>query len=143
MKLTADEARLRFLAAPIARLATVAGDGAPRVVPVVFALVDDALVHVVDHKPKSSPDLARLHDIAAEPRVAVLVDAYDDDWSQLWWARADAIAEVVTAGPAWRAAIAALQQRYPQYRAVPPTGPVVRAVVRRWSGWAASVPVRR
>jgi len=138
VRLTADEAQRRFLGSPIARLATIAEDGAPRVVPVVFALVDDALVHVVDHKPKSTPDLARLRDVAAEPRVALLVDAYDADWTRLWWARADAVAEVVTGGPTWRRAVAALQQRYVQYREVPPTGPVVRAVVRRWSGWSAS-----
>ena len=126
---------------PVARLATVRADGAPRLVPVVFALLDldgDALVHVVDHKPKSTTRLARLDDIASEPRVALLADAYDDDWNQLWWARADAQAEVATDGEVWAAAINALQERFQQYRDVPPTGPVVIAKVTRWSGWSAS-----
>ena len=71
MRLTPDEARRRFLSLPVARLATVSSDGAPRLVPIVFASIEhdgrEALVHAVDHKPKSTTGLARLADIATEP----------------------------------------------------------------------------
>jgi PPOX class probable F420-dependent enzyme len=141
VRLSADEAQRRFVAAPSARMATVAADGAPRIVPVVFAYVDGALVHVVDHKPKSTKDLGRLRDITAEPRVSFLVDAYDADWTRLWWARADALASVLEPSvepDACRRAVDALAERYPQYREVRPGGPVVAAKVIKWSGWAAA-----
>ena len=141
MRLSADEAQHRFLLAPSARMATVGVDGAPRLVPVVFAYVDGALVHVVDAKPKSTRDLARLRNIAAEPRVSFLVDVYDADWSKLWWARADAIASVLDPAvdpKVCRVAIDALADRYEQYRETRPDGPVIVAKVITWSGWAAA-----
>ena len=36
-----------------------------------------------------------MHNIAANPRVSFLVDAYTEDWDRLWWVRADAVAEIV------------------------------------------------
>jgi len=50
-----DEARTRFAAARVARLATVGADGRPHLVPVCFAVVDDSIVSAVDAKPKSTP----------------------------------------------------------------------------------------
>jgi PPOX class probable F420-dependent enzyme len=95
MRLTAHEARRRFAASPVARLATVRPDGTPHLVPVVFALVGDVVTTAVDHKPKRSTSLQRLANLRAEPRCSLLVDHYDDDWTRLWWARADGRAEVV------------------------------------------------
>ena len=90
----ASESRRRFAEARVARLAT-RGEGTPRLVPIVFAIAGDDIVTAVDHKPKSTRDLRRLSDIADDPRVALLVDHYDDaDWSRLWWVRADGIATV-------------------------------------------------
>lgn len=141
MRIPAALARERFLSSPVARLATADGSGVPHLVPVTFACVAgegvDRLVFAVDHKPKSTTRLRRLDNIAANPAVSFLVDAYDDDWSRLWWARADARAEILD-GP-WRdAALAALTGRYRQYRDRVPAGPVVGARVLRWSGWSAA-----
>jgi PPOX class probable F420-dependent enzyme len=145
VRLDQAQARQRFLSASVARLATVGSDGAPRMVPVVFALITleggEALVHAVDQKPKSTKDLARLRDITAEPRVALLADEYDDDWSRLWWARADATARILDRDEDMddgERAIDALAERYPQYRAMRPSGLVVAAKIHRWSGWSAS-----
>lgn len=137
-----DECRARFASQRRAVLATTGLDGVPHLVPVTFALLDDVVVHAVDHKPKRTTALRRLRNVAENPRVALLVDHYTDDWSVLWWVRADASAEVVTDGPRHAAAVAALVGRYPQYADVPPVGPVVWADVRRWSGWSAT-PVSR
>src|SRR3990172_11041365 len=93
------EARARFGAARVARLATVRPDGAPHVAPVVFALDGDAVWLVVDEKPKRHRRLQRLVNVGAEPRVSLLVDSYDEDWSRLWWGRADGRARVVGEGP--------------------------------------------
>lgn len=125
-------ARARFDSARVARLATVSADGSPHVVPIVFAVAGSRLVTAVDHKPKSTRRLQRLADIAANPRVSVLVDEYADDWSALWWARADGAARVLDTA----AEVAALVARYPQYRDRPPEGPVIVVEVDRWSGWS-------
>jgi PPOX class probable F420-dependent enzyme len=128
-------ARERFGAAPVARLATVGQSGAPRLVPVVYAVAGSRIVTAVDHKPKSTTALRRLADIAEQPRVCLLVDEYADDWSQLWWARADGEARVVPAlAPG---DLAALVARYPAYAARPPTGTAIVVEVTCWSGWSA------
>lgn len=117
-------------------LATTGADGRPHLVPVTFAVLGDVVVVSVDHKPKRSTDLRRLRNIRENPSVAFLVDHWATDWSRLWWVRADATAEVVD-GPPSAAELAALQERYPPYRQVPPPGPVIRARVERWTGWRA------
>ena len=59
------EARRRFAAARVARLATVAADGAPHLVPVVFALIEETVYSVVDAKPKRTTELRRLENVRA------------------------------------------------------------------------------
>jgi PPOX class probable F420-dependent enzyme len=135
------EARKRFASAPVARLATIAPDGAPQLVPVTFALLgQDTIVSAVDHKPKRTQALARLRNIRANDRVCLLADRYSDDWSELWWVRADGTACVREPGQAPRqraAALAALAARYPSYRDRPPAGALIVIAVHRWSGWSA------
>lgn len=112
-------------------------DGRPHVVPITFALLgDDTLVTAVDHKPKRTLALARLANLAAHPAAGVLVDHYSDDWTQLWWARADGQGRVHAPGEAPEA-IEALVARYPQYRDHRPQGPVIVIAVQRWSSWTA------
>lgn len=130
------EAAARFADAPVAMLGTVGADRAPHLVPVVFGVHNDVVYTAVDAKRKSTQRLRRLANIAANPRVCMLVDHYDDDWSQLWWVRADGQARVVDGEPARGAAIAALREKYPPYRSDPPRGPVIRVAVESWSGWA-------
>ena len=132
------ELRRRFASSPVARLSTVRPDGAPHVVPMVFALVDDTVFSAVDAKPKRSTDLQRLANVRAEPRCALLVDHYDDDWRRLWWVRADGVGEVVDAPPE-HPGIQALVQRFPQYRDEPPSGPLLVVTVHRWTGWTSTV----
>ncbi|MGH9098751.1 MAG: TIGR03668 family PPOX class F420-dependent oxidoreductase [Acidimicrobiales bacterium] len=138
----------RFAGATVARLATVTPRGAPHLVPVTFALdVDgdrdgdgdcDTVWWVVDQKPKRSAALARLANIAADPRVSLLVDHYEDDWTALWWVRADGVASLAASGSDTERAIAALAARYEPYRMRRPEGPVVRVDVRRWRWWSAA-----
>jgi PPOX class probable F420-dependent enzyme len=130
-----DEARRRVALARVARLATVSADGAPHVVPCVFALDGEVLFTAVDAKPKSTTALRRLDNIRAEPRVSLLVDHYDEDWTALWWVRVDGTARVVDAGPDRDRGVTALVAKYAQYRPAPPPGPVVVVAVRRWRCW--------
>jgi PPOX class probable F420-dependent enzyme len=132
------ELRRRFASSAVARLATVRPDGAPHLVPVVFALVDSTVYSAVDAKPKRSTRLQRLTNVRGEPRCALLVDHYEDDWSRLWWVRADGTAAVVEEPPATHPGLAALAQRHPQYREEAPRGPLLVVTVRQWSGWSST-----
>ncbi|MET0422284.1 MAG: TIGR03668 family PPOX class F420-dependent oxidoreductase [Actinoplanes sp.] len=123
----------RFASARVARLATADADGVPHLVPFVFAVAGDRIFSAVDAKPKRSRALKRLANIAANPRVSVLADHYEDDWSRLWWVRADGVARVVDASPD---GLAALVARYQQYRRTPPAGPFLEITVERWSAWS-------
>ncbi|MGW3248100.1 TIGR03668 family PPOX class F420-dependent oxidoreductase [Streptomyces sp. NPDC001070] len=139
--LTSTEARERFAAARVARLATADATGHPHLVPVVFAVDGDTIALAVDHKPKRTTRLKRLANIAANPSLCLLVDHYDEDWDLLWWARADGEARVLP--PADRSAAAArhvalLTAKYGQYAHRRPDGPVVEVSVLRWSGWRAA-----
>jgi PPOX class probable F420-dependent enzyme len=156
VRLDAAACRTRFAAARRAYLATTDAEGVPHLLPVTFALLsaahratDDApsdagagastgdeLVVAIDHKPKATRDLKRLRNLAENPRVAFLVDRYDDDWAHLWWVRADGTATVEHEGEPRAAALDALAARYPQYREHRPDGPLIRVRVTRWSGWA-------
>jgi PPOX class probable F420-dependent enzyme len=133
------ELRRRVAEAPVARLATLRRDGTPRLVPVTFALVDELLWFAVDEvKPKRDTRLARLADIARDPRVALLVDHYAADWSTLWWVRIDGHAAVHETGAARERALDTLAAKYPPYRAARPAGPAVAIAPTRWAGWSAA-----
>jgi PPOX class probable F420-dependent enzyme len=134
---TPAQARERFAAARVARLATVSADGRPHLVPVVFALAGSTVYIAVDQKPKRTTQLKRLRNVAENPAVSLLVDHYDDDWSRLWWVRADGRGRVIDDPADLEAADAVdrLRSRYPQQQA---TGTVLAVDVERWIGWAAS-----
>jgi PPOX class probable F420-dependent enzyme len=134
----AGEARALFASARVARLATVDAEGRPHLVAITFAVDDDEIVTAVDHKPKRTTQLRRLDNIRANPRVSVLADHYSDDWSKLWWARADGTARIVEPGAAEHdRAVSGLAGRYSQYEGRRPSGSVIAISVSRWSGWRA------
>lgn len=134
-----QELRRRFASSAVARLATVRTDGAPHVVPIVFAVVGDLVYTSVDDKPKRTRTLQRLANLRHEPRCALLVDHYADDWSRLWWVRADGVARVFDVPSASHPGLVALRERHGQYQRRPPSGPLVEITVKEWSGWSAEV----
>jgi PPOX class probable F420-dependent enzyme len=129
-----DWCRERFGSTRIARLATADEHGRPHLVPLVFAVQGPRIYSAVDSKPKLTMALRRLANIAANPRVSLLVDHYDEDWTRLWWARADGVARVSDDGGGAAELLAA---RYAQYRETPPPGPFIAIEVERWTGWSA------
>ena len=129
--------RARVAAARVARLATVGAGGAPHLVPFCFVLDGDVLYSAVDQKPKSRARLRRFENAASEPRVCVLVDHYEEDWSRLWWVRLEGRARELGPGAEAGRALELLGARYAQYRAAPPPGPVLRIGVEHWRGWQA------
>ncbi|MCV2487754.1 TIGR03668 family PPOX class F420-dependent oxidoreductase [Geodermatophilus sp. YIM 151500] len=132
------ELRQRFAGGDVARLATVRPDGWPHVVVVVFAVVGETVFTAVDRKPKRTTRLQRLENLRHEPRCSLLVDHYEDDWTRLWWVRADGRADVVDEPPASHPGLSALADRHPPYRTDPPHGPLIAVRVERWSGWTAT-----
>ncbi|MDH2425820.1 TIGR03668 family PPOX class F420-dependent oxidoreductase [Sphaerisporangium sp. TRM90804] len=137
-----DIARVRVAQARVARLATVGADGAPHLVPVTFALCGspdgDRIVTAVDHKPKTTADLRRLRNIRAQPKVSILVDHYDEDWSALWWVRVDGLATVVEREEERAPALAPLVAKYRQYAERVPAGPVILVYVTRYTSWSSA-----
>ena len=126
-----------FSAAPVAVLATADSDGVPHVVPVVFAVRDRVVYTAVDAKRKTTHRLRRLANIAINPKVSLLVDHYDEDWTRLWWVRVDGIAAIHDAGEQMAAGYALLRQKYPQYERIALNGPVVTVELGHWSSWQA------
>jgi PPOX class probable F420-dependent enzyme len=133
---TPAEARSRFAAARVARLATADAGGRPHLVPIAFAVAEDTIYSAVDAKPKRTRALRRLANVRENPAVSLLVDHWDeDDWTALWWARADGRGRVLDPeDPEARRAVALLRERYPGQR---DAGEVLAVEVERWSGWAA------
>src|SRR5437870_4804055 len=115
MRLDPMDARRRFRDARVAHLATVGSDGAPHVVPVCFVVLDATVYSAVDDKPKASPALRRLDNVAAHDAVSILADHYDEDWTRLWWVRSDGRARLVTDGDERERAVVALRAKYEQY----------------------------
>jgi PPOX class probable F420-dependent enzyme len=127
-----------FAAAPVAVLGTAGKDGAPHLVPVVFAVPvhrSDVVYTAVDAKPKSTQRLRRLANIERNPAVSLLVDHYDDDWTRLWWVRADGIATIHRSGEEMAAGYALLRAKYSQYSRVALDGPVVTVQIHHWASW--------
>ncbi|HET9075209.1 MAG TPA: hypothetical protein VFN48_11585 [Solirubrobacteraceae bacterium] len=143
--LSADEARARFLAARVARQATAPATAAdyPQLVPIIFAAIDaDTLVCCFDRPPGTRAARTHLEHLGTGPRMSLIVDEYTEDWSTLWWARADVRVSLLDPDrseerPARDAAVAALVAKYEQYRDAPPEGPATQMTVERWAGWSA------
>jgi PPOX class probable F420-dependent enzyme len=129
----------RLTAARVARLATIDPDGRPHLVPIVFVVDRDTLYSAVDHKPKRSQTLRRIENARARPDVTLLVDHYEEDWQRLWWLRVRGQARVLDEGEERERALSLLVDKYEQYRAQRPEGPVLAVdvtEVRQWSGTA-------
>jgi PPOX class probable F420-dependent enzyme len=121
----------------VGRLATVDPDGAPHVVPICYALLDDGCLYMaVDEKPKRTERLQRLGNIEGDARFALVIDRYDDDWSRLAWVMVRGRGAVLESGGAHAAAIEALRGRYEQYRSMDLDGrPLLRLTPDRVNTW--------
>jgi len=105
----------------VARLATADAEGRPFVVPVCYAFDGARFYTPLDEKPKRvpAPQLKRVRNIQARPAVALVIDRYDDDWSQLAYLQVAGHAKLLAPGDEGHiTAVALLRERYPQYRAM-------------------------
>ncbi|MEP7217218.1 MAG: TIGR03668 family PPOX class F420-dependent oxidoreductase [Anaerolineaceae bacterium] len=122
---------------PVARLATIATDGRPHVVPVCFALIGETVVIAIDEKPKrAGVELARLRNIRRDSRVSFLVDRYEADWGRLAWVRIDGRARIFLLGAEHPKALEALRARYPQYGPMALERlPLIEITTEKVTGW--------
>ncbi|MGH7843718.1 MAG: TIGR03668 family PPOX class F420-dependent oxidoreductase [Candidatus Binatia bacterium] len=124
----------------IGHLATADCRGRPHVVPICYACDGSCLYSVLDAKPKRVPaaKLKRLRNIQDNPRVAVVIDEYDEDWTRLAYTLVHGTATVLSGGEKHARALRLLRDRYPQYRAMPLEGcPVIRITIERAVSWNA------
>jgi len=127
-------------------LATITSDGAPRLVPITFVYRDGVLYTALDEKPKAVADprdLARVHDIQADPRVSVLVDAWSEDWTELGWVRLSGSARLISSddqpGVEHADVIRLLRAKYTQYAAhALEQRPLIRISIERVRSWFAT-----
>ena len=127
--------------ARIAHLATADTHGAPHNIPLCFWFDGDARFYfAVDEKPKRATGTAikRMRNIAENPRVALVVDEYGEDWSALAYVLVHGEAAVVEDQDEYLLALRNLRDKYPQYRTMalsPERNPIVRIETRRVHVW--------
>lgn len=126
----------------VAHLATADASGAPHVVPVCFVLLGATLYVPIDQKPKRGDPraLRRLRNIAANPRVALVADEYDDrDWSNLGFVLVHGLARLVSEAGERARAFEALRGKYPQYLGMAlEARPLIAVDVQRTTAWGTA-----
>jgi PPOX class probable F420-dependent enzyme len=137
-----DESARSFLQRQrVAHLATADAAGAPHVVPVCFALLAGTIYIAIDQKPKQADPraLRRLRNIEVNPRVAIVADEYDEDWSQLGFVLVRGRAQLVEEAQERARALGALRQKYPQYTSMAlEERPLIGIEVQRVTVWGTA-----
>ena len=144
MSFELDETTDKFIREhPVARLATSDLLGQPSVVPICYAFEGERIYVALDEKPKSVPDheLKRVRNIRANPRVAVVIDHYSEDWSELVYVLITGTAEIISSSQnadEHRRAIELLREKYPQYSSMNlDERPIIKITPARIKRWAA------
>ncbi len=127
---------------PVARLATLGSEGRPHQIPVVFTRIEGLIWSSIDGKPKRDVTPVRVANIRRNPRVSLLLDHYDADWSRLWWLRVDGSARIVEGegAPERQEVLSGLGAKYPQYAQTPVAGSaalLIRIEVSAIGSWVA------
>lgn len=141
--ITDDRVREFLRLARIAHLGTANRGGEPHNVPLCFWFDGVARFYfAIDEKPKrvTGSGLKRMRNISENPRVALIVDHYEEDWSQLAYVLAHGDANVIDDPTEYMFALRNLRDKYAQYRAMvlnPDRNPIVRIDVDRIHVWGA------
>ena len=128
--------------ARVAHLATADGGGAPHNVPFCYWFDGERLYFAIDEKPKRQKGLAlkRMRNISENPRVAVVIDHYEEDWPQLAYVLIRGSARVVEDPEEYLGAMRHLRDKYLQYRAMnmtPEDNPIVKIEPASVHVWGA------
>jgi PPOX class probable F420-dependent enzyme len=127
----------------VGRLATAAASGQPLVVPICYAWDGASLFSAIDAKPKTPgpAGLKRIRNIRENPRVSVVIDRYDEDWTRLRYVIIQGQAEILTGGGHFSHGADLLLAKYPQYRRMGldrETGLMIRVEPSRVTAWQYS-----
>src|ERR1700739_1362644 len=133
--------RAKLKEARVARLATLDSRRGAHIVPVCFAYDGKVFYTAIDRKPKRvAPErLTRVRNILAVPQVALLIDQFDEDWTQLWYilirGKGNLLPMHGHKERAW--ALRKLRAKYPQYagRMLPNDAPIIRITPDRTTFW--------
>lgn len=140
MALTASQIEL-LNRSPVGHLATADPQGRPYVVPFCFVSEGGIIYSVLDAKPKSAElrRLRRVRNILDNPKVSMVVDHYEADWSQLWFLLVQGTAELLESGCEHGKALARLRSKYPQYRRMDlEDAPMIKITPERVTGWSGA-----
>jgi PPOX class probable F420-dependent enzyme len=126
----------------VGRLGLLDEEGAPRVLPVTFAVAEGRIWSAIDQKPKRTEEPARVRFLRRDARAALTVDRYSDDWDQLAWVQVLGRVEILDVA-AGGAGLAVLKEKYEQYRVDAPPGPLLALQPQRYLWWRAADPQGR
>ncbi len=138
-----DDVRATLESARHGYLSTASAEADPHLQPVVFQVVADSIYIAIDEKPKTTLRLRRLTNIESNPKFALLVDHYDDDWNQLWWILLRGPAEALWPSQ-WEQdeaamVIAALRDKYQRYESMGlEERPLLKLTPDRVTRWSAT-----
>ena len=124
----------------VARLATVDEEGSPHVVPVCFVCIGNDIYITIDEKPKTSDpkSLKRIRNIKANPKIALILDKYDEDWTRLAWVLVRGHADILESGGERSSAQESLRRRYPQLKKMMlKRMPVIAIRIAKVTSWGA------
>jgi len=112
-------------------------EGAPRVLPVTFVVAEGRIWSAIDQKPKRAGEPARLRYLRRDPRAALTVDHYSDDWEELAWVQVLGTVRILDLAEG-AAGLGALSAKYEQYREKRPPGPLLALRPERYLWWRAA-----
>lgn len=121
MRLTKKVAKL-IASERVCRVATAGADGRPHLVPVCHVLAGDKIYF------GSGDDGRKVENLRQNPQIAVTIDLYSDDWSQLRGVMVQGTARLIERGPRFKQARSRLYAKYAQYAkeaAISPSDSVV------------------
>lgn len=108
MRLTRKAAKL-IAHERVCRVATTSAEGQTHLVPVVHVLHGDKIYF------GSGDDGRKVENLRENPRIAVTIDLYSEDWSQLRGVMVQGTARLIERGPRFKQARARLYAKYQQY----------------------------
>lgn len=138
-----DREKAFVLRMRVARLATADEQGRPHVVPICYAFDGTHFYTPLDEKPKrvEGMKLRRVRNIEARHEAALLIDQYDDDWSQLGYLLLHCKAAlIIPEDERHTKAIALLRTRYVQYQTMAlEQYPVIMLTPERVTAWGPAL----
>jgi PPOX class probable F420-dependent enzyme len=123
----------------VGRLATADAAGQPLALPVCYVFDGAVCYSPVDAKPKRGGRLRRVANVEVNPRVSLVIDHWDEDWTALRWVLVEGAATLLEEGDERAGAADLLRAKYPQYARLglsPTAGPMLRIEPARIRAWA-------